>query len=244
MTRRMTRTTRKTTTDITRAVLYARVSTDEQAQEGVSLAAQEARMRGYAAMAGLEITAVVVDAGVSAGKPLADRPGGRRVLEAVRTGEAGTVVALKLDRMFRSATDCLVTADAWTAAGASLRFVDLGGQPVDTATPTGRFFLTVLAACAELERGQIRDRIKTALAHKAACGERVGGIPYGRHLAADGVALVVDEAEQATMAAARDLRAAGLSLRAVGAALAARGMLPRCGGVWNPKTVRTVCEAA
>lgn len=240
----MTRKTNKPTADTTRAVLYARVSTDEQALEGVSLAAQEARMRAYAAMAGLEVADLVVDAGVSAGKPLADREGGRRVLAAVESGEAGAVVALKLDRLFRSASDCLATVDAWTAAGVSIRFVDLGGQPVDTATPTGRFFLTVLAACAELERGQIRDRIKTALAHKASKGERVGGIPYGYALAGDGVTLAPDAAEQATMSAARDLRAAGLSLRGVGSALAARGMLPRCGGAWNPKTVRTVCEAA
>jgi len=64
--------------DATQAVLYVRVSTEEQATEGVSLEAQETSLRAYCAMRGLEVAELVIDAGVSAGKPLATREGGRR----------------------------------------------------------------------------------------------------------------------------------------------------------------------
>jgi len=80
---------------------YVRVSTEEQAAEGVSLDAQEAALRAYSAMRGLTLVEVVIDAGVSAGKPLSSREGGRRVLDLVKRGKVGAVIAWKLDRLFR-----------------------------------------------------------------------------------------------------------------------------------------------
>ena len=241
----MTRRTNKPA-DTSKAVIYCRVSTDEQATEGVSLAAQESKLRAYCTLRGLDVAAVVIDAGVSAGKPLDAREGGRRVLDAVRSGEAGAVVAFKLDRLFRNAADCLTVVDAWDRSGVALHLVDMGGQALDTSTAMGRFFLTVMAGAAEMERNLIRERTTAALAHKRSCGERTGGIPYGFHLDTDGVHLVEDPAEQEVMGAARELRAGGLSLRKVGAALAGRGMLPRNGKGWHAETVKAllVSEAA
>ncbi len=89
------------------AVGYLRVSTEEQAREGVSLAAQEVRVRAYCAMRGLELAEVVVDAGVTAGKPLQTRMGGARVIEMVASDAVNAVVAVKLDRLFRDCADCL-----------------------------------------------------------------------------------------------------------------------------------------
>lgn len=95
--------TRETTqTAMARVVVgYVRVSTEEQAAEGVSLDAQEAALRAYSAMRGLTLVEVVIDAGVSAGKPLSSREGGRRVLDLVKRGKVGAVIAWKLDRLFR-----------------------------------------------------------------------------------------------------------------------------------------------
>lgn len=70
---------------------------------------------------------------------------------------------------------------------------------------------------------------KAALTHKAARGERVGEIPYGFALAADGVHLVEHDGEQAVIAAIRERRAAGLSLRAIVAELDKRGLVSRAG---------------
>ena len=226
------------------AVAYVRVSTEEQATEGVSLDAQEATLRAYCAMRGIDLAEVVVDAGVSAGKPLATRDGGAHLLDLVKRGKVQAVVTYKLDRLFRDASDCLQVTAAWDKAGVALHLVDLGGQSVDTSSAMGRFFLTIMAGAAEMERNIIRERTSAAMAYKAARREYTGGqVPYGWALDADGVHLTPNPAEQAIIAAARTLREQGLSLRKVGDALAAEGMLPRSGGKWHAKTVRDLLNA-
>ena len=110
-----------------RAVCYIRVSTQEQANTGVSLAAQEERLRAYCTMQGLEVVAVVREEGVSGSKPLGSRPGGAEVLRMVARREVAHVVALKLDRLFRNAADALAQTEAWDKAGVGLHLVDMGG---------------------------------------------------------------------------------------------------------------------
>src|SRR5262245_39614025 len=138
------------------AIGYTRVSTDEQVTSGVSLDAQEAAIRAYCAMRGLDLAEMIVDAGVSAGQPLSSREGGERV------GDVGiaAVVAYKLDRVFRDCADCLAVVRDWDERDVALHLVDLGGQTIDTGTAMGRFFLTVMAGAAELERNLIGERTK------------------------------------------------------------------------------------
>src|SRR5262245_7432796 len=100
-----------------RALAYARVSTLEQAQEGVSLEAQEARLTAYAQAHGLELVAVIREEGISAAVPLGARPGGASLLELLRDNNATHVIALKLDRLFRDAADALNVTRAWDQAG-------------------------------------------------------------------------------------------------------------------------------
>ena len=126
------------------AVLYLRVSTQEQATEGISLETQEAKLRAYCALRGLTIVKVIIEAGVSAGKPLDEREGGHELLTLVRRREVAHVVSYKLDRLFRDCADCLTVTAAWDKHGVSLHLVDLGGQTLDTSTAMGRFFLTVM----------------------------------------------------------------------------------------------------
>lgn len=96
---------------------------------------------------------------------------------------------------------------------------------------------------AQYERALIRARTRAALAVKKSRGERIGGIPYGQKLAADGVHLESDAGELEKIRVARELRAEGLSLRAVGRRLAECGMLPRSGGRWHHETVKAVLQA-
>ena len=219
------------------AVGYVRVSTEEQATEGVSLEAQELALRAYAAMRGFELVELVRDEGVSAGKALATREGGRRVLELVRGRKVAAVIGWKLDRLFRDCADCLLVTADWDKRAVSLHLIDMGGQAVDTSSAMGRFFLTVMAGAAELERNQVRDRTSAAMAHKASKGEYTGGqVPYGYRL--DGARLVADDAEQAVLTVAMDAHAEGLSLRAIARRLAERGFTPRTGKGWHASTVR------
>lgn len=213
----------------TRAVLYIRVSTTEQAAEGVSLEAQEAKLRSYCALRDLDVAEVVIDAGVSAAKPLASREGGKRVLDLVQRKQVQAIVAYRLDRLFRNAGDCMTITEQWDRKGVAMHFLDVRGQALDTSSATGRFFLNMLAGVAELERSLLVERTRLAMSHKKARGERVGEIPYGSRLDDDGVTLLPDEGEQAVIAAVREARDRGLSQRAIVAELARQGFTTRKG---------------
>jgi DNA invertase Pin-like site-specific DNA recombinase len=153
------------------------------------------------------------------------------------------VVAYKLDRLFRDCADCLAVTATWDRRDVSLHLVDLGGQAIDTATAMGRFFLTVMAGAAEMERNLIRERTTAALAHKAARGERVGQVPFGYEVAPCGVLLAPLEAEQAVIRVIQDARAVGLSYRAIADSLNA-DKVPARGTRWHPTTVSRILKRA
>ncbi len=225
-----------------RAIAYIRVSTNEQATEGVSLDAQRARVEAYAAFRGLELVEVVVDAGVSASKPLAARPGGAAVLAALKAGTAQAVIAAKLDRLFRSAADALAVTRTWDDAGIALHLLDMG---MDTRSPMGRAFLTMAAAFGELELNLIRERTRTGLAQVRAQGGRLGGAAFGwRRLdAVDDCGRRVCEPvadEVAAVERAVELRRSGATLAAVAEALNREGLPTKRGSVWRAGTVRAV----
>lgn len=119
-----------------KAVGYIRVSTDEQARGGVSLKAQEEKLRAYCTLAGLELIRVIREEGVSGAKPLAARPGGNELISEVAWKRVQHVVALKLDRLFRDPEDSLRQTRAWDKAGVALHLVDMGGQTLNTASAT------------------------------------------------------------------------------------------------------------
>ena len=228
------------------AICYVRVSTDEQAATGHSLESQEAACRAYCALRGFTVAAVIVDAGVSGGTPLASRSGGAQALaELAKRNGPRHVVCVKLDRAFRSAADCLAVTGEWDRRGVSLHLTDLGGQAVDTSSAMGRFMLTVLAGAAELEKNLIGERTAAAMATMKAAGKYTGGrAPFGRTVAADGVTLTDCPAEQATIAEARRLQGQGLSLRRIAAELAAQGITTRTGRPFSGQGVSDILEAA
>lgn len=222
-----------------KAIAYVRVSTEEQAQEGVSLEAQEARIRSYCQMQGLELLEVVSDQGVSASKPMSKRAGGARVLAAVKAGEADAVVALKLDRLFRNARDCLAVTEGWQKRGAGLHLLDMGGQAVDTSSAMGQFFLLMMAGVAQMERTLIAERTSAALAHKRAKGEKTGGdapLGFKADRSGDVARLEADQGESGAVERMRELAAKGVTVRRIAAQLESEGFKPR-GKRWHPTTV-------
>ncbi len=222
------------------ALGYVRVSTEEQAREGVSLDAQDERIRHYCALHGLELRAIFRDEGVSAGKKLGDRPEGARLLEDVPN--VGHVVALKLDRLFRDAVDALETSREWDRRGAALHLLDLGGQTVNTATAMGRFFLTVMAGAAEMERNLIRERTSLALQHKKRMGHRLGAPPLGftARMPASSTDVAVNEMEAVKLILDRRRRRKPPSYHAIAAELERSGYRTKRGRQWYPSTVRGI----
>jgi len=218
-----------------RAICYVRVSTEEQAREGVSIAAQTERLRAYCHMAGLEIVDTIRDEGVSGAKPLASRDGGQRLIELLAKGQAQHVVALKLDRLFRDAEDALRQTRAWDKARIALHLVDMGGTTLNTASAMGRFFLSMLAAFAELERNLIAERTALALRHKKAHLEAYAPEPYGYKRVEE--RLIRDAKEQGVLAQIFGLRQAGRSLRDIAATLNVLGIPTKRGARWYASTI-------
>jgi len=223
------------------AIAYIRVSTQEQANEGVSLAAQEERIKAYCTLTGLELVCIIREEGVSGSKHLATRPGGSELASALAgKSKVKHVVALKLDRLFRDAEDALHQTKEWDNKGVALHLIDMGGQAVNTATAMGRYFLTMMAGFAELERSLIAERTATALAHKKANREAYSPTPLGFNR--EGNALVANEQEQQAVKLIRELRAAGLPLRDIAEKLNAGCVPTKKGGKWYASTVKYILD--
>ncbi|MCC6740931.1 MAG: recombinase family protein [Planctomycetia bacterium] len=220
------------------AIGYVRVSTEGQAAEGVSLEAQEAKIKAWCAASGFALAAVHVDAGLSGGRA-DNRPALQAALADV-TRRKGVLVVYSLSRLARSTRDALDIAERLDKADADL--VSLS-ERLDTTSAAGRMIFRMLAVLAEFERDQIAERTKGAMAHLRANGKRISGrIPYGFALAPDGENLLPLPAEQESIALMRQLRMGGLTFAGIAAALEARGIPSKLGAKWTPATIRRILE--
>ena len=220
------------------AIGYVRVSTDGQAHDGVSMEAQEAKIRAWADLNGEDRVLIFRDAGIS-GKRADNRPGLRDALGAVGKGDA--LVVYSLSRLARSTKDTITIAEALDKQGADL--VSLS-ERIDTTNAAGKMVFRMLAVLSEFERDQVSERTRFALAHKRANGEKTGGdVPYGFRLA--GGRLVPHPGEQKAIALIRELHGAGHSLRRIADELKARGYRTKRGGLcWHPQSVKQVLARA
>src|SRR5205085_3363574 len=91
-------------TAATRAVGYLRVSTEEQADSGAGLAAQQAVIEAECSRRGWDLVGLHTDAGAS-GKSIKGRPALDNALGAVELGHADALVVAKVDRLSRSLID-------------------------------------------------------------------------------------------------------------------------------------------
>jgi len=144
---------------------YARCSTQEQADAGNGLHAQEKAIRAECERRGWQLLDIARDEGHS-GKTL-DRPALHTALQRIAAGEAGGLVVAKLDRASRSVVDFGRLLEWFDTADATLVALDLG---MDTSTSSGRLVANVMASVAEWERSVIGERTRDALAARKAQG--------------------------------------------------------------------------
>lgn len=217
----MTRSTAPST-----VVGYVRVSTSDQADSGLGLAAQRAAIESEAKRRGWTVAEWFEDAGAS-GKSMTGRPGLAAALEALDAGQADALVVAKLDRLSRSVHDAAGLLDRSGREGWAVVACDLG---VDTTTPAGEAMANVMATFAQLERRMIGQRTKDALAVRRSEGVRLG---RPRSLPDD----VVDR-----IVSARDV---GATWSAIADELDHDGVATAHGGQrWYPATVRKVYLSA
>lgn len=211
---------------------YCRVSTQDQAADNrTSLAEQERIIRGIAMVKGVDKMDVTLysDPGVSGATPLRFRPEGKKLLNEMQPGDI--VVASKLDRMFRAASDALACAERMKEIGVSLILVDMGADPV-TGNGMAKCFFTMAAAFAELERSTIAERMSNGKAAKRAKGGHTGGeAPYGLRIIGHGrdSRIEVNEEEQKLVELIARLRLRGESLTKIQRRLIKDGFKTRTG---------------
>jgi DNA invertase Pin-like site-specific DNA recombinase len=217
------------------AVGYVRVSTDEQS---LGPDAQRAAIERWAESRGVRVAVVFEDHGISGGAPAERRPGLLAALAALRENNAGLLVAAKRDRIARDTVIAAMVEQAAGRAGATLTTADGSSDGVG---PEGQLMRGIVDVFAAYERGVIKSRTRAALAVKRSRGERTGQVPYGCALAADGVHLEENAAEQAIIAQVRVMRAAGLSLRSVTAECERRGLLSRAARPFALTQIARIC---
>ena len=138
------------------ALLYARVSTQMQVNDGMSLDAQERDLKRAAEHAGFTSFELLREEGRS-GKSIKGRPILKAALERLDKGEAAAIFVTRIDRLARSTQDFLTIVDSAHKNGWRIVMLDLN---LDTASYQGRFVVTIMSALAEMERAIIAERQK------------------------------------------------------------------------------------
>jgi site-specific DNA recombinase len=171
--------------------LYARVSTDEQAEKQ-TIRTQLEYARGRAKLEGWTIREFT-DEGVSGTVPLAQRPGGRELLAAVRAGDVNVVVTFRLDRLGRTQRIVLEAIDQLKAAGARYRSLT---EPFEVGTPFGDAALGMTSVFSQLERDSMSQRTQEGRARVAQIDHRwLGGLPPFGYAVGEDKMLVVNPDE-------------------------------------------------
>lgn len=234
---------------ITRAAIYLRVSTDDQAQNGYGLDVQREKCRAMALVKGWEVADdhIFTDEGISGTLDAADRPALAALLAAAENGEIDAVILLALDRLGRKTRLVLDLVERLTNAGVTVVSTKEG---LDTSTPQGQFVLTMFAALAQLERDTIVERTTAGREQRGKIdGEKGGRLPFGYVRRAAEITIKrppsIDVDDQAALVVRRifALRDQGLSLHKIAAQLTAdRVPTPRGKQQWSAMGVREILQ--
>jgi DNA invertase Pin-like site-specific DNA recombinase len=211
-----------------KALLYARVSTQVQVTDGVSLDVQERQLLSAAEFHGFETWDVIREEGKS-GKNVKGRPVLQKALKDLELKVADALIVTRIDRLARSTSDFLQIVDQANKQGWRLIMLDLN---LDTSTYQGRFVVTVMSALAEMERGIIAARQKDV--HK---DRRERGIVWGKDMGP------MNKTPQDIKDRIMTERAAGRPLKKIADALNADGILTDRGNVWYASSVKNIVDA-
>lgn len=225
--------TAKKAKSLRQAIPYIRVSTMDQADHGISLEAQESRIREWCSSNGYTLGEVMIDRGLSGGRA-DNRPALQAALSSIRKGDA--LVVYSLSRLARSTRDTLEIADHLERRGADI--VSLS-EKIDTTSAAGRMIFRLLAVLSEFEKDTVSERTTMAMRQLKSQGRYLGGhVPIG--WAREGKSLVPVASEQEVVTLATQMRGEGLSLRKISEALATMGVMNRAGKAFAPTQVQRI----
>lgn len=217
------------------AIGYIRVSTGDQAENGVSLDVQVEKIKAYCRLHNLDLVAFYGDPGIS-GKSMNIRPGLQAVMHMVERKRIRHVVVLVLDRLARKTRDCLDMAETMDKKGVSFHSIY---DCLDTKSAIGRLFFTIRAGLAQFEREQLAERTQGAMVHMKANGQKVSSqAPYGYRY--EGTVAVEDEHEQGCIEELRRIRDEfpSMAYGKIARRLAHAGYLNRNGEVFGHNSIK------
>ncbi len=217
-----------------KAIGYARVSTEEQRNSGLSLGSQTRKIEDYCRLYEHDLIEIISESG--SGKDM-KRDGLNKALQALETGEAEALIVSKLDRLSRSVKDMGYLLESFFQKRFTLIVVQ---EQVDTSNAAGRLVLNVLMSVAQWEREAIGERTRDALNHKRDQGKVYGPVPFG--FRREGDILIEDENEQKAVILILELRAKDWNYTRIAKELNHLGYRTKCGGQFFAQSIKNVVQ--
>ncbi|WP_026572469.1 recombinase family protein [Bacillus sp. UNC438CL73TsuS30] len=219
-----------------KVAIYIRVSTEEQAEEGYSIAAQRARLEAYALSQGWEIVQWYVDEGESA-KDL-NRTDLKRMLKALEQGVFNCVLVYRLDRLTRSVLDLYKLLNMFDKYDVKFKSAT---EVYDTTTAIGRLFITLVAALAQWERENLGERVRMGMQQKAKEGKWTVSLPPLGYESNDST-LMINHQEAAIVKEIYRLYLSGMGMWKIAKNLNERGIHPRSGKAWGMNPIQYILK--
>ena len=218
-----------------RAFGYVRVSTDMQAQFGLSLDAQQNQIAAYAKAYGYEVIGFYVDH--DSAKNTTGRPEYLKMIAEVDCGKAEFIISTALDRFSRSQRDFLAFQDEYVKTD-KVHLV-LINQGINTELPASRQFLPLIVAFAQLERERTSERVKGIISYIRSQGGHFGKVPFGYATVHDGrlKRLVPHPENYAWLEKMKEWYRAGVSFVEIAQRLNENGVKPSQSAKWSKTSV-------
>jgi site-specific DNA recombinase len=218
-----------------RCILYRRVSTDMQAEEGFSLDAQKQRLLAYAESQGWTVVDDYCDDGYSAKN--IDRPQMKRLIQDVKEKKFDIILVYRLDRFVRSVLDLHELLQLLDKHDVKFKS---STEIFDTTSATGRLFITLIATLAQWERETIAERVHMGMLKKVEQGQRNGApAPYGYNLV-DGKLLKNEE--ESKWVSYIFSRYGSVGSQTIAKELNSMGLRTKKGEIWSDFSVRYIMK--
>lgn len=154
--------------------IYVRVSTEEQAKEGISIDAQIDRCKAFCKARSWKVFRIYTDAGYSAGSM--DRPALKNLFDDITNKKINILLVYKIDRFSRKLKDLISILEDLQSKGVNFTSVT---EQIDTTTAMGEAFFQIIGVFAQLERGMVKERVELAFDKKVSSGETLNRAPMG-----------------------------------------------------------------
>ncbi|MBN8253581.1 recombinase family protein [Priestia flexa] len=218
-----------------KCIVYVRVSTDEQAKHGFSIAAQIEKLEAYCISQGWELVDKYIDEGYSA-KDL-QRPAFEKMMDKLKQGNIDVLLVYRLDRLTRSVMDLYKILKILDDNNCMFKSAT---EVYDTTNAMGRLFITLVAAIAQWERENLGERVRLGMEKKTKLGMWKGGMaPYGYKIVEK--KLVINDKEKAVVQEIFQ-QTTTFGFYTLAKHLTNKGFSTRKGGEWHVDSVRDIAN--